>query len=154
MFYDLRETRGLTYGAYAYCRSQALLRAMILYGSASLEHSGAFVEGMLQHLALLKKEQPQLEEVDAIKRYYLGQNLINEDGDNGMGVMQLLEPDNEFAEHQRLMWLKVYSPKDIQHLAEEYLSAIPLVVVRGDADVIVTDLKEKLPDWDISFVEK
>ena len=154
LFYDLRETRGLTYGAYAYCRNQTLLKAMVLWGSASQERSGAFLEGMLRHLELLKHQATQEAEVDAIKLYFLGQDLISDDYDDGMGVYQLLEPDSEFAKLQRLNWLRESSPAELQDLAMRYLSGTPLVVVRGNADVVLDDLKQKLPNWNIKIVEQ
>ncbi len=154
LFYDLRETRGLTYGAYAYCRNQALVRAMVLSGSASQEHSGAFLEGMLRHINLLKQQAPREAEVNAVRLYFLGQELINEDQDDGMGVYQLLEPGRETAKLQRLHWLRKAMPDELQNLANQYLSAEPLVVIRGDADVIADDLKQKLPDWDIRIIEQ
>ncbi|MBM7073987.1 insulinase family protein [Shewanella sp. 202IG2-18] len=153
LFYDLRETRGLTYGAYAYCRNQELLRAMVLWGSASKEHSGAFLEGMLRHISLLKSEAPQQAEVDAIKLYFLGQDLISKDQDDGMGTLQLLESSSHSAKLERLGWLKRATSGSIHALSKQFLSSTPIVVVRGDADVILDDIRQKLPGWKIKEVK-
>ncbi|MBE8168835.1 MAG: insulinase family protein [Shewanella sp.] len=153
LFYDLRSTRGLTYGAYAHCREQPLLRALVLYGSASIEHSGAFTEGMLAHFDLIKNTTAEKAEIDSLKLSLLGNTLIADEQQDNFNTQQLLEPNFEENKRQRMMWLKALSSEQVKKMANVYLQRSPVVVIRADADAVMQDLKDKLPEWNFVVIE-
>ncbi|MCL1078261.1 insulinase family protein [Parashewanella spongiae] len=153
LFYDLRSTRGLTYGAYAYCREQPLLRALVLYGSASIEHSGAFTEGMLAHLALIQNAKPEKAEVESLKLSLLGKMLIADDQRKVFEIQQLFEPNYYENKQQHMMWLRTLTSEKMAEMANKYLQQEPVVVLRVDADAVMKDLQEKLPEWDFVIIE-
>lgn len=151
LFYDLRSQRGLTYGVYGSCIDNPLSRTLKFYGASANESSGAFVRGIVDHLALLAKDDAGTEELNALQSYLAGQRILRADS-----------PDATLADWLDALERGQSQPKAAGTLLDSpalagfnrlVFSQAPLIVVKGDASVIRADLGAKLPDWQIEVLE-
>ncbi|ABV88759.1 insulinase family protein [Shewanella pealeana] len=152
LYYDLREIRGLTYGIYGRCFDNPLSRTLKFYGSTKLEHSGAFISGVLDHLALTTDSTASLDELTALKTYLTSQQILRQanfravEADTIKQLIRGVSPEQELAQNQRLSKL---TPEQLQQIARSVFLNTPYIVIRGDRDKIEADLKHKLADWNI-----
>ncbi|QDP02574.1 insulinase family protein [Thalassotalea sp. PS06] len=150
LYYDLRVVRGLTYGVHGYCANEPLSTTLQFYANTGVEHTGAFVKGVLDHLELARQLPMPEAEFDTLKQYlqsqerllyasaYLAQRTY---------VQDLLNKKIPLSQ-----WLAAQSPNSLQDEAQALFSRKPVIVLRGDRSVILSDLQEKLPDWPIREV--
>ncbi|MGS0826442.1 M16 family metallopeptidase [Shewanella sp. 0m-8] len=152
LYYDLREVRGLTYGIYGRCFDNPLSRTLKFYGSTKLEHSGAFISGVLDHLALASQTPASTAEVSTLKNYLTSQQMLRQANYRAVefdSIKQLVrgyEPEREQKEAARLASL---TPAQLQQIASSVFNNTPYIVIRGDSDKIREDIKQKLPEWNI-----
>ncbi|MGS0725810.1 insulinase family protein, partial [Shewanella sp. 0m-11] len=152
LYYDLREVRGLTYGIYGRCFDNPLSRTLKFYGSTKLEHSGAFISGVLDHLALASQTPASTAEVSTLKNYLTSQQMLRQASYRAVefdSIKQLVrgyEPEREQKEAARLAAL---TPAQLQQIASSVFNNTPYIVIRGDSDKIREDIKQKLPEWNI-----
>ncbi|WP_299795279.1 insulinase family protein [uncultured Shewanella sp.] len=152
LYFDLREMRGLTYGIYGRCYDNPQARTLKFYGSTQLQHTGAFVSGILDHLKLAMDEPVQERELGAIKRFEKSKYLLTK---RSMAAMQanyikrltLAQGSDEVMRQQQA--IATLSPSKLQQMAHGVFNVPPMILLRGDADLIVEDLESKLPDWQI-----
>lgn len=156
LYYDLREKRGLTYGIYGQCADAPLSSSIKFYGSTAIEHTGAFVVGILDHLTLVKVQSASQAEVDALKTYMFGEELLNQDNSiqRESQYLHQLATGLTQGKMQRLnAQLQAITPEKLQQLANGAFSGDPLIILRGDIDSITPDLKTKLPEWQLERVK-
>lgn len=155
LYYDLREKRGLTYGIYGRCFDNPQARTLKFYGSTQLQHTGAFVSGILDHLKLAMSEPVQATELDAIKTFEKSKHLL---ANSSMAAIQAsyikrltLAQSNTDVMHQQEAIARL-SALELQQMAQAIFDSPPTILLRGDADLITEDLKNKLPDWQINII--
>lgn len=156
LYYDLREQRGLTYGIYGQCANAPLATSIKFYGSTAIEHTGAFVVGILDHLNLLASTPASEGEIAALKTYLIGEALLTQDNPSQREtqfIHQLvlgLDPQSSQAMNAKLQDL---TPAQLKQLTQQAFSGEPLVILRGDVDRITADLTHKLPGWQLEVVK-
>jgi len=155
LYYDLREKRGLTYGIYGRCFDNPQARTLKFYGSTQLQHTGAFLSGILDHLTLAMNEAVQVNELNAIKTFEKSKHLL---ANSSMAVIQAnyikrltLAQSNTDVMHQREAIARLSALK-LQQMAQAIFDSPPTILLRGDADLISEDLNSKLPDWQINMI--
>ena len=152
LYYDLREVRSLTYGIYGRCFDNPLSRTLKFYGSTKLEHSGAFIHGVLDHLALAAESKASLNEISALQTYLTSQEMLRQanyraiEADTIKQLVRGISRSQKQAEHIRLNQL---TASQLQQIAHSVFSKTPYIVIRGDRDKIEADLRQKLPDWEL-----
>ncbi|WP_282167026.1 insulinase family protein [Shewanella japonica] len=152
LFYDLRETRGLTYGIYGRCVDAPLSQYLYFYGSTSLENSGAFLKGIIDHTQLLKDQAAKQTEINAVITYLMGKQQLASDhkyGKESRYINNLLLGRTASFEQLQHETLNSLTPKAITTMANHVFEGNPVIVLRGDADKIIPDLNEKLPHWQV-----
>ena len=156
LYYDLREKRGLTYGIYGQCANASLSSSIKFYGSTAIEHTGAFVVGILDHLALVKTQSASQGEINALKTYLIGEDLLNQDNSiqrENQYLQQVATGLTQVDVQQLNAELQALTPKRLQQLANGAFSGEPLIILRGDIDRIIPDLTSKLPEWQLERVK-
>ncbi|WP_153915026.1 M16 family metallopeptidase [Shewanella sp. TC10] len=152
LFYDLREVRGLTYGIYGRCIDAPLSQYLYFYGSTALENSGAFVQGILDHTQLLTEQKVSQAEIDSVATYLIGQRLLSLDttfGHESDYIRHVLAGKTAEQAQLQINAIRQLSPEQLLQLSIETFSSQPMIVLRGDADKITQDIRDKLPDWQI-----
>jgi zinc protease len=156
LYYDLREVRGLTYGIYGNCFDQPLGRTLKFYASTKIEHSGAFISGILDHLALAQQQQIPLAELSAIKTYLRGEaqlrqdNLVQRRSDFiGQQIAGLTRQDKQDYFNK----LNALDPASVQKFAQHVFATPPVIMIRGDGDIIQQELQNKLKGWTIKRIK-
>ncbi|RTR40126.1 insulinase family protein [Shewanella canadensis] len=155
LYYDLREKRGLTYGIYGRCFDNPQSRTLKFYGSTQLQHTGAFVSGILEHLKLAMSEPVQATELDAIKTFEKSKHIL---ANSSMAAIQasyikrltLTQSNGDVLRQQEA--IARLSAQKLQLMAQAIFDSPPTILLRGDADLIIEDLKNKLPDWQINMI--
>lgn len=156
LYYDLREKRGLTYGIYGQCANAPLSSSIKFYGSTAIEHTGAFVVGILDHLALVKTQNASQGEINALKTYLMGEDLLSQDNSiqrENQYLQQLATGLTQVDVQQLNAELQALTPKRLQQSANGAFSGEPLIILRGDIDRIIPDLTSKLPEWQLERVK-
>lgn len=156
LYYDLREKRGLTYGIYGQCANAPLSSSIKFYGSTAIEHTGAFVVGILDHLALVKTQSASQSEIDALKTYLMGEDLLSQDNSiqRENQYLQQVATGLTQVEVQKLnAELQALTPEKLQQLANGAFNGEPLIILRGDIDSIIPDLTAKLPEWQLEKIK-
>lgn len=156
LYYDLREKRGLTYGIYGQCANAPLSSSIKFYGSTAIEHTGAFVVGILDHLVLVKTQSASQGEINALKTYLIGEDLLSQDNSiqrENQYLHQLTTELTQVDVQQLNAELQALTPKRLQQLANGAFSGEPLIILRGDIDRIIPDLTSKLPEWQLERVK-
>lgn len=156
LYYDLREKRGLTYGIYGQCANAPLSSSIKFYGSTAIEHTGAFVVGILDHLALVKTQSASQGEINALKTYLIGEDLLNQDNSiqrENQYLQQVATGLTQVDVQKLNAELQALTPKRLQQLANGAFSGEPLIILRGDIDRIIPDLTSKLPEWQLERVK-
>lgn len=152
LYYDLREHRGLTYGIYGRCFDNPMATILKYYGSTQLQHTGAFIRGILDHLQLAQTELAEDDEVKVLADYYQNQfNLMFDDpAQRTARYIQLLSKHQEWQTivNQQVQWQRL-NPLMLKQAAQQVFNAPSVIVIRGDLDKIKSDLQDKLPDWQI-----
>ncbi|QFU24331.1 insulinase family protein [Shewanella eurypsychrophilus] len=156
LYYDLREKRGLTYGIYGRCFDNPQARTLKFYGSTQLQHTGAFVSGILDHLQLTTEQGIGSQELEALKTYEKSKYALTMQSQHSMKTqyinqLSLGRNNKELIINQaRIQKLDSVTLKEIAKLN---FSSPPFIVLRGDADKIRQDLADKLPSWNIQTIE-
>lgn len=156
LYYDLREKRGLTYGIYGQCANAPLSSSIKFYGSTAVEHTGAFVVGILDHLALVKAQSASQGEINALKTYLMGEDLLSQDNSiqrENQYLKQLATGLTQVDVQKLNAELQALTPKRLQQFANGAFSGEPLIILRGDVDRIIPDLTSKLPEWQLERVK-
>ncbi|MEM6188582.1 M16 family metallopeptidase [Shewanella scandinavica] len=156
LYYDLREKRGLTYGIYGQCANAPLSSSIKFYGSTAVEHTGAFVVGILDHLALVKTQSASQGEINALKTYLIGEDLLSQDNSiqrENQYLQQLATGLTQVDVQKLNAELQALTPKRLQQLANGAFSGEPLIILRGDIDRIIPDLTSKLSEWQLERVK-
>ncbi|MCB2382725.1 insulinase family protein [Shewanella sp. SR1] len=156
LYYDLREKRGLTYGIYGQCANAPLSSSIKFYGSTAIEHTGAFVVGILDHLALVKTQSASQGEINALKTYLIGEDVLSQDNSiqrENQYLQQLATGLTQVDVQKLNAELQALTPKRLQQLANGAFSGEPLIILRGDIDRIIPDLTSKLPEWQLERVK-
>lgn len=156
LYYDLREKRGLTYGIYGQCANAPLSSSIKFYGSTAIEHTDAFVVGILDHLALVKTQSASQGEINALKTYLIGEDLLSQDNSiqrENQFLQQLATGLTQVDVQKLNAELQALTPKRLQQLANGAFSGEPLIILRGDIDRIIPDLTSKLPEWQLERVK-
>lgn len=156
LYYDLREKRGLTYGIYGQCANAPLSSSIKFYGSTAIEHTGAFVVGILDHLALVKTQSASQGEINALKTYLMGEDLLSQDNSiqrENQYLQQLATGLTQVDVQKLNAELQALTPARLQQLANGAFSGEPLIILRGDIDKIIPDLTSKLPEWQLERVK-
>ncbi|WP_165399025.1 M16 family metallopeptidase [Shewanella maritima] len=152
LFYDLRETRGLTYGVYAYCVDAPLGQYLTIYGSTDKADTTQFVSGILQHVALLQRQSPQDAELKALKDYLLGKQQLRHDSQRAVEnsfltpwIMGQVAQGTELQDRDQAFYdaLEQLSADELSRFAQLYLTN-PVIVLRGDKDDIAKPLVKGL----------
>ncbi|WP_285163301.1 M16 family metallopeptidase [Shewanella goraebulensis] len=155
LFYDLRETRGLTYGIYGRCIDAPLSQYLYFYGNTALENSGAFIKGIVDHTQLITQQTVSQTEIDAVATYLMGQRQLSMDNTFGREsdyIRNLLSGKSAIQAQQQVNAINSLTPEQLRQLSIETLSSVPTIVLRGDADKISQDINEKLPNWKIERI--
>lgn len=151
LYYDLREQRGLTYGIYGRCFNNPLARTLKFYGSTQLQHTGAFISGILDHLDLASETLIEEAELSALKIHEKSKYLLTSQSINSAFahyIKHLAQGRVSSDTHQQNM-ISQLSPHTLQDMAQSVFSAPPTILIRGDTEKIKKDLQDKLPSWEI-----
>lgn len=152
LYYDLREVRGLTYGIYGRCYDNPLSRTIKFYGNTQLQHSGAFIDGVLKHLTLATESPVSQAELKAIKTYNSSKLLLRQDNPMALEVDTIRQLTSGYSPaYQQIFADKIAQLNDdeLQAIANNVFSRTPYILIRGDLDKIRQDLQQKLPSWQI-----
>ncbi|PMG76486.1 hypothetical protein BCU84_13000 [Shewanella sp. 10N.286.51.B7] len=155
LFYDLRETRGLTYGIYGRCVNAPLSQYLYFYGSTALENSGAFIKGILDHTQLLTESTVSQAELNAVSTYLIGQQQLALDttfGKESNYIRNILSGKTTQQAQQEVNAISQLTPEQFLQISNHVLSHPPTVVIRGDADKISADIRQKLPSWQVQLI--
>ncbi|MCL1137601.1 M16 family metallopeptidase [Shewanella pneumatophori] len=155
LYHDLREVRGLTYGIYGRCFDNPLSRTLKFYGSTKLEHSGAFISGVLDHLALATESSASIDEVNALKTYLTSQKILRQANYRAIEadtIKQLIRGSSTEQQQAQNRRLDALTPEQLQGIAQSVFLNTPYIVIRGDRAKIESDLKQKLPEWTLVAV--
>ncbi len=155
LFYDLRETRGLTYGIYGRCVDAPLSQYLYFYGSTALENSGAFIKGILDHTQLLTESTVSQAELNAVSTYLIGQQQLALDttfGKESNYIRNILSGKTTQQAQQEVNAISQLTPEQFLQISNHVLSHPPTVVIRGDADKISADIRQKLPSWQVQLI--
>ncbi|MCK8044381.1 insulinase family protein [Shewanella sp. 1CM18E] len=150
LYHDLREVRGLTYGIYGRCFDNPLSRTLKFYGSTKLEHSGAFISGVLDHLALTTESSASIDEVSALKTYLTSQKILRQASYRAIEadrIKQLIRGNSTEQQQAQNQRLDALTPEQLQTIAQSVFLNTPYIVIRGDRAKIESDIKQKLPEW-------
>ncbi len=150
LYYDLREVRGLTYGIYGRCYDNPLSRTIKFYGSTQLQHTGAFIDGVLKHLTLAADSPVSQAELKAIKTYNSSKLLLRQDNPIALEVDTISQLTSGYSPAFQQMFadkIDQLSANELQAIASNVFSRTPYIVIRGDLDKITPDLQQKLPQW-------
>ena len=156
LYYDLREKRGLTYGIYGQCANAPLSSSIKFYGSTAIEHTGAFVVGILDHLVLVKTQSASQGEINALKTYLIAEDLLSQDNSiqrENQYLQQVATGLTQVDVQKLNAELQALTPKRLQQLANGAFSGEPLIILRGDIDKIIPDLTSKLPEWQLERIK-
>ena len=156
LFYDLREQRGLTYGIYAHCIKAPLSTTFKVRGSTQIQHTGAFIAGILDHVHLLKERATIRKELDSVNTYLIGQEILANNTSShtrARHIQQNIHFRNGPNKAEVLAKLATITPQELQKLSQFLFNTPPYIVLRGDAKKIIPDLKEKFPSWTIKLAE-
>ncbi|QDO82592.1 insulinase family protein [Shewanella psychropiezotolerans] len=156
LYYDLREKRGLTYGIYGRCFDNPQSRTLKYYGSTQLQHTGAFVAGILAHLQLTTEQEVTSAELMALKTYEKSKYTLTMQSQYSSKIqyikqLTLKRSSQDLANIQ--IQIKELTGKQLMQMSQSIFDSPPYILLRGDADKISGDLKDKLPDWHIEKVE-
>lgn len=152
LYYDLREVRGLTYGIYGRCYDNPLSRTIKFYGSTQLQHSGAFIDGVLKHLTLAVDSPVSQAELKAIKTYNSSKLLLRQDNPMALEVDTIRQLTSGYSPAYQQMFadkIAQLNADELQAIANNVFSRTPYIVIRGDLEKIRQDLQQKLPGWQI-----
>ncbi|MFT5704381.1 MAG: zinc protease [Shewanella sp.] len=151
LYYDLREQRGLTYGIYGRCFDNPLSRTLKFYASTQLQHTGAFISGILDHLTLASETLIETAELSALKVHEKSQYLLASQSISSAFAhyIKLLTQARVRSDTYQQNMISQLSPHTLQHMAQRVFSAPPTILIRGDADKIKQDLQDKLSNWEI-----
>ncbi|MCL1065998.1 insulinase family protein [Shewanella olleyana] len=152
LFYDLREVRGLTYGVYGRCIDAPLSQYLFFYGSTALENSGAFLQGILDHTKLLTEQKVSQAEIDSVATYLIGRRLLSLDttfGHESDYIRHVLAGKTAKQAQEQINAISQLTPEQLLQLSIETFSSQPTIVLRGDADKMTQDIRDKLPNWQI-----
>ncbi len=150
LYYDLREVRGLTYGIYGRCFDNPLSRTLKFYGSTKLEHTGAFITGVLDHLELAAESSASDAELSALKTYLNSQKILRQASHYAIKadtIKQLIRGKNIKQLQAQNQRLDALTPAQLQTIAQRVFLNTPYIVIRGDKAKITVDLAQKLPSW-------
>ena len=155
LYYDLREKRGLTYGIYGRCFNNPQARTLKFYGSTQRQHTGAFISGILDHLALASESELKAAELSALKvheksKYLLASQSINAAFSRYIKQLSQGRQNTDFSQEKTVNQL---SAKTVQNMAQTIFSTPPTILIRGDVDLIIKDLQNKLPEWKINLIK-
>ena len=152
LYYDLREVRGLTYGIYGRCYDNPLSRTIKFYGSTQLQHTGAFIDGVLKHLTLAADSPVSQAELKAIKTYNSSKLLLRQDNPMALEADTIRQLTSGYSPAYPQMFadkIAQLNADELQAIASHVFSRTPYIVIRGDLDKIRQDLQQKLPNWQI-----
>lgn len=155
LYYDLREKRGLTYGIYGRCFDNPQSRTLKYYGSTQLQHTGAFVAGILDHLELAQTQAIDRLELEALKTYEKSKYTLAMQSQYSaktqyIKLLTLGRSSHTLINQQaRIQTLDI---NGVAQLAKLNFSSAPFILLRGDSDKIIQDLTDKLPDWKIARI--
>ncbi|QQX82617.1 insulinase family protein [Shewanella sp. KX20019] len=152
LYYDLREVRGLTYGIYGRCYDNPLSRTIKFYGSTKLQHTGAFIDGVLKHLALAAQSPASQAELTAVKTYNTSKLMLQQDNPMALEVdtiRQLTSGYSPLYPQEFADSIDALTAKRLQTIAAKVFNRTPYIVIRGDAGKISVDLQQKFPDWQL-----
>ncbi|MBE7214937.1 insulinase family protein [Shewanella benthica] len=156
LYFDLREKRGLTYGIYGRCFDNPLSRTLKYYGSTQLQHTGAFVAGILAHLQLTTEQEVASAELSALKTFEESKYTLTMQSQYSSKIqyikqLTLKRSSEDLADIQ--LQIKKLTGKELMQMSQSIFDSPPYILLRGDADKISGDLKDKLPDWHIEEIE-
>ncbi|BAJ00537.1 peptidase M16 inactive domain family [Shewanella violacea DSS12] len=156
LYYDLREKRGLTYGIYGRCFDNPQSRTLKYYGSTQVQHTGAFVAGILAHQGLTTEQGIGSAELSALKTYERSKYTLTIQSQHAMKleyIKQLtLKRSSEDLAHNQMM-IKQLTDKELMQISQSIFASPPYILLRGDANKIRQDLTDKLPDWRIQMIK-
>lgn len=156
LYYDLREKRGLTYGIYGRCFDNPLSRTLKYYASTQVQHTGAFVAGILAHLQLTTEQEVASAELLALKTYEKSKYTLtmqSQYSSKRQYIKQLtLKRSSEDLANIQIQ-IKELTGKQLMQMSQSIFDSPPYILLRGDADRISQDLTNKLPGWQINKVE-
>ncbi|KIO38135.1 M16 family metallopeptidase [Shewanella sp. cp20] len=154
LYFDLREQRGLTYGIYGRCFNNPMARILKYFGATQQQHTGAFIRGILDHLALAADAPPSAAELAALKTSQFSRLALRQD-DPGQRIedysQAIARQANADSLSDRLLRWQQMTPESLQAMAKQHFGQVPVIVIRGDFERIRPDLEEKLPDWQLKL---
>ncbi|QSX36543.1 insulinase family protein [Shewanella sedimentimangrovi] len=148
LYLDLREQRGLTYGVYGSCIDNPLSRSLKFQGATATLSTGAFVRGIVDHLALLAAKGSTEAELRRAEGFLNGREWLWQDAPGGWQTRyrQQLERGRSNG----------HAPRDLMQFNSDnaaLLALTPIIVIKGDAARIEADLRQALPDFQLQRAE-
>ncbi|AQS37961.1 Peptidase M16 inactive domain [Shewanella psychrophila] len=156
LYYDLREKRGLTYGIYGRCFDNPQSRTLKFYGNTQLQHTGAFVSGILAHLQLTTEQEIASAELSALKTFEESKYTLTMQSQYSSKIqyikqLTLKRSSKDLANIQNQ--IRELTDNELMQMSQSVFGEPPYILLRGDADKISGDLRDKLPDWHIEKIE-
>ncbi|SQH78266.1 Peptidase M16 [Shewanella benthica] len=156
LYYDLREKRGLTYGIYGRCFDNPQSRTLKYYASTQVQHTGAFVAGILAHLQLTTAQEVASAELTALKSYEKSKYTLTMQSQYSSKIQYIkqltLQRSSEDLANIQIQ-ITALTGEDLMQMSQSIFDSPPYILLRGDADKISGDLKDKLPGWHIEEIE-
>ncbi len=146
LFQDLREDKSLTYGIYSeVTEGQA---PGVFFIETETRSPGAMLAGIFEHVARLRAEDPPLAEYETAVRRLVGSFPLQvETPDQIVAKVQEQLVYGLPAEYWRTYRDSITSVElsEVRKAAQNYVHALPVVVVVGDAETIRADVQVVLP---------
>ena len=121
-----------------------------------MQHTGAFVAGILAHLQLTTEQEVASAELLALKTYEESKYTLTIQSQYSRKIeyikqLTLKRSSEDLADIQ--IQIKELTGKQLMQMSQSIFDSPPYILLRGDADRISQDLTNKLPGWQINKVE-
>ncbi|MCX4247642.1 M16 family metallopeptidase [Paraliomyxa miuraensis] len=148
LFQDLREDRSLTYGIYSHVEPGQAPGTFVIETQTRTPTTGAMLAGIFGHIARIRTEDPQRIEFENTVRELVGSFPLQvETADQIVGKVneQLVYglPRDYWRTYRD--GLAQVELSEVRKAAQQYIHALPVVVVVGNAAEVRPQIQEVLP---------
>ncbi|WP_394203291.1 insulinase family protein [Shewanella waksmanii] len=156
LYYDLRETRGLTYGVYGRCFRNPQATTLKFFGQTKVQHTGTFMQGILDHINLAKSALAAPAEVDALSHYMTSQYQLNASNIQSTQAYYINQLTLNISQQERQKQLQRLMQIDANYLnqaAASIFTESPIILIRADAEIVTPHLRQMFPERKIKVIK-
>ncbi|WP_051484379.1 insulinase family protein [Shewanella waksmanii] len=155
LYYDLRETRGLTYGVYGRCYHNPQATTLKFYGNTKIQHTSTFIKGIIDHLTLAQSQAVKAPEVSALRTYLLSQYQLKGQTPRSAQayyINELTLGATQTQIQQHIQQIEQLDSAQLNDSANALMQASPIILIRGDAEVIQPHLQTQFPQRQVMLI--